>query len=158
MISRLYGESYFLRAYYYLYLLRHFGGVILLEEPVIEANGEQRSTIHETLEFILDDLDQAIDRLPKRSEYASRDLGRTTKGATKCAAESLKARVLMYQAGVDAEATDVTAIWQEVYDLTNEVINSGEYSLVTTLERCSKRRTLILLNQSLRFKLLIMVF
>ncbi len=126
MIDRLYGESYFLRAYYYLYLLRHFGGSILLTEPVIAANGETRSSLHETIEFILADLDLAIERLPKRSEYASSDLGRATKGA----AQSLKARVLMYQAGVDAEVTDVDSIWQEVYDLTNEVINSNEYSLV----------------------------
>lgn len=125
--TRLNGEAYFLRAYYYLYLLRFFGGVPLLSEPVIEASNDiQRASVHETIEFILADLDVAIASLPKRSEYASTDLGRATKGA----AQALKSRVLLYQAGVDAEVSNTNAIWQEIYDLTDEIITSGEYSLV----------------------------
>lgn len=122
---RLLGESYFLRAYYYLYLLKHYGGVPLFSEPQ-KTGGAVRASIHETIEFILADLDYAIDNLPKRSEYSSTDLGRATKGA----AQALKARVLLYQAGIDGEVSDTKSIWQEAYNLTNDVITSGEYTLV----------------------------
>lgn len=123
--DRLLGESYFLRAYHYIYLMRHFGGVPLFEQPLNPADfGKvQRASLHETFEFINADLQKAITLLPEKSAYPLSDLGRATKGA----ARAFLAKSLMYQIGVDNEGTRT---WREVYDLTSAIVNSGEYSLV----------------------------
>ncbi len=123
--SRLLGESYFLRAYHYIYLLRHFGGVPLFSEPLNPSDfgKSARATLHETFEFINADLQRAIELLPERSEYTVSDMGRATKGA----ARAFLAKSLMYQIGVDAESEHT---WNDVYNLTLSIINSGEYSLV----------------------------
>jgi hypothetical protein len=124
--NRLLGESYFLRAYYYIYLLHHFGGVPLFTAPLnpSEFGKVGRASIHETLEFINADLNKAIELLPEKSGYASTDVGRATKGAAK----AFLAKSLMYQIGIDTENTHT---WQEVFDITASIINSGEYSLVS---------------------------
>lgn len=72
MKSRLLGESYFLRAYYYIYLLHHFGGVPLFSAPLnpSEFGKVGRSSIHDTFEFINADLNKAIELLPEKSGYA----------------------------------------------------------------------------------------
>ncbi|MCD8194469.1 MAG: RagB/SusD family nutrient uptake outer membrane protein [Tannerellaceae bacterium] len=123
--NRLLGESYFLRAWHYFYLLQHFGGVPLFEEPLKPSDfgAATRASIHETFEFIIADLEEAIRLLPEKSEYARIDAGRATKGASR----TLLARILMYQQGIDAESNRT---WEEVYRQTSAVINSGEYALV----------------------------
>lgn len=126
--NRLLGEAYFLRGYYYFYLLRHFGGVPLFEFPIptSEYGHVERASLHDTFEFIISDFTKAIEYLPKKSEYSDIDLGRATQGA----AYAFKARVLMYQAGIDAQVSDEKKVWEEVYKCTNAVISSGEYALV----------------------------
>lgn len=122
--KRLLGEAYFLRGYHYFYLLKHFGGVPLFEEPVQPSQYGKvpRATLHETFAQAERDFRKAIELLPERSGYASTDLGRATRGA----ARGYLARMLMYQLGVDAEC-DKT--WQDVYDQTWQIIESNEYQL-----------------------------
>lgn len=124
--NRLLGESYFLRAYHYIYLLHHFGGVPLFSAPVQPSDfgTAKRASLHETFEFINEDLKKAIELLPEKSKYAAADLGRATKGA----ARAFYAKSLMYQIGIDNESEHT---WSEVYDQTGEIIKSGEYSLVS---------------------------
>ncbi len=60
--NRLLGEAYFMRGYYYTQLMRQFGGVVLLTEPLTldsEANNP-RGTFEETMDLIISDLDRAI--------------------------------------------------------------------------------------------------
>jgi hypothetical protein len=123
--NRLLGESYFLRAYHYIYLLRHFGGVPLFSAPLNPSDFGKaaRATLHETFEFINADLRRAIELLPERSEYAVTDMGRATKGA----ARAFLAKSMMYQIGIDDECEHT---WEDVYALTSAIITSGEYSLV----------------------------
>ena len=66
----------------------------------------------------------AITRLPLKSEYAAADMGRATKGA----AQGYLARTYLYQIGMDKENT--LATYQLVYDLTSEIMASGQYSLM----------------------------
>jgi starch-binding outer membrane protein, SusD/RagB family len=122
--SRLLGEAYFLRAYSYFYLVRVFGGVPLFTEPVkpSEYKETERASIADVYRLIEDDLVEAMERLPEKSEYDDADLGRATKGA----ARAYLARAIMYQIGMD-NSNDHT--WQEVFDLTRDIINSGEYEL-----------------------------
>ncbi len=123
--SRLKGEALFLRAYFYFYLVRTFGGVPLFEQAVLptDAANVKRSSIAETYAFIEKDLKAAAGLLPEKDAYGASDLGRATKGA----ANAYLARVIMYQLGTDNTNKHT---WQEVYDLTSTVISSGKYSLL----------------------------
>ncbi len=122
--TRLLGEAHFLRGYSYLNLVIKFGGLPLMEEPLAPSEWRQvnKASIAETYAFIQNDLRQAIEMLPQRSEFAASDLGRATQGA----ARAFLARAYMYQLGTD-NTNGVT--WQDVHDQASAIISSGEYSL-----------------------------
>lgn len=124
--NRLYGEALFLRAYFNWYLVRAFGPIPLFTASVKPSDFGKigRSSVNAVYSQIASDLYQAIELLPERSQYASNEMGRATKGA----ARGLLARVFMYQIGTDPDNTSVN--WQNVYDLTSDVIASGEYKLL----------------------------
>lgn len=64
-VNKLLGEAYFMRGYYYTQLMRQFGGVVLLTEPLTlesEANNP-RATFEATVNQIVSDLDRAIQLL-----------------------------------------------------------------------------------------------
>ncbi|EIJ39992.1 RagB/SusD family nutrient uptake outer membrane protein [Galbibacter orientalis] len=113
--NRLIGEAKFLRALNYFWLVRSFGDVTIqgVSEP------SERAPKEEVYAYIEQDLKDAIDALPKKSEYASKDLGRATKGA----AQALLSKVFLYEEK-----------WDEAQTYAEMVINSGEYSLEPNYE------------------------
>lgn len=114
--TRLIGESKFLRAFYYFNMVRWFGGLPLITRALnpSEYYTQSRATEQEVYNLIIQDLKDAIEALPEKSQYSPNDLGRATKGAAK----GLLAKVyLTIQDYANAE----------VYAL--EVINSGQYAL-----------------------------
>ena len=122
--NRLIGEIKFLRALWYFDLVRCYGGVpIVTDESNVDlANDEQvnalaytRKTKQETYTQIENDLLDAIERLPLKSQYSSADLGRVTKGA----AQALLAKAYLYEEK-----------WQESFDMSGEVISSNQYALL----------------------------
>lgn len=123
--DRLIGEASFMRAYFYWYLVRAYGGVPLFTSPVKPSDfGKvKRATLNECYTQIAADLTKAIELLPEKGTIPVAETGRVSKGA----ARALLARIYMYQIGTDI-ANKTT--WQQVYDQTNAVINSGEYSLM----------------------------
>jgi hypothetical protein len=88
-------EAYFIRAFDYVNLMRSYGGLVLVDQP-FELDQDflsvTRSSLDETLDFILADLDKAIAGLPTK---ANMEQGRATKGA----AAALKSRVLSWSTG-----------------------------------------------------------
>lgn len=113
--NRLLGEARFLRAYFYFFLVRTYGGVPIIERPLNPDEYQQsRNTREEVYEFIKADLQFALDHLPLKSEYVPEDMGRATKGA----AQAYLAKVNLFQND-----------FQGAYDNAVAVINSGEYSL-----------------------------
>lgn len=116
MSQRLIGENKFLRAYFYFFLVRAYGGVPLLLENLDASDSFQvpRSSKEEIYSQIEKDLTEAISALPLKSEYAASDLGRATKGA----AQALLAKVHLFQDE-----------YEDAGQMANAVINSGEYSL-----------------------------
>ena len=124
--TRLEGEAYFIRGYFYFYLVKVYGGVPLLTEPLTpsEFGTLQRASYHETFEQAIADFKAAIDRLPEKSGYDSSEKGRATKGA----ARTYLARTLMYQIGMDSESA---TSWDDVFQQTSAVISSNEYQLVS---------------------------
>lgn len=136
LAPRMIGEAKFLRAMAYTRLVPLFGGVplITIDLGVDELN-QTRATVAEVYALIKQDLDDAIAVLPKRSQYQGADLGRATKGA----ARTLKAWALMLEStsayntivgAATGHTPNTNEIWDEVYNQTTAIINSGEYSLV----------------------------
>jgi hypothetical protein len=111
--ARLLGENRFLRAYYYFFLVRAFGGVPLITSPLSPSEFiQQRATEEEVYELIEEDLTAAIAALPL--DYTGADIGRATKGA----AGALLAEAHLYQEE-----------FEDAFLEAQTVINSGEYSL-----------------------------
>lgn len=118
--DRFIAEARFLRAYFYSIIVRGYGALPKVTEidPPLDLG---RAPVDELLsEIIYPDLEFAAATLPKRSEYPSEDLGRATQGT----AQALLARVKLYF----GEFTDVE-------NLTREIIQSNEYSLVPEFDR-----------------------
>lgn len=115
--GRLVGEAKFLRAYAYFRLVQWFGELPIITRPLSEDEyfTQERRPVAEVYNLIEQDLLDAIGALPEKSEYASTDLGRATKGA----ARGILAKLYMLKKDY-ANA--------EKYCL--EVINSNEYSLL----------------------------
>jgi len=113
--ARLVGECKVFRAYFYLNLVRWFGDIPLITKPLDPSEYKQeRQPVADVYAQIEQDLKDAIEVLPEKSQYASADLGRVTKGA----ARALLARAYLAQG--DFPNTEKYAL---------EVINSGQYSL-----------------------------
>jgi tetratricopeptide (TPR) repeat protein len=113
----LYGEVYFLRAYYYFELVRFFGDVPLFTEKrltVSDSRSLQRSPKAEVYEQIEKDLNAAITALPATNPQKGR--------ITKYAAQALLGKVLLYQGKFDAAATSL------------ESVIAGPFSLVPDFE------------------------
>lgn len=77
------GEAYFLRAHYYFILVRLYGGVPLRLEPFNpgESTAIARNTLEETYTQIMNDCQNAIDLLPTKASYDSKNVGRACKEA-----------------------------------------------------------------------------
>ncbi len=111
--NRLIGEAKFLRALHYFWLVRMFGDVPI-QDLVDSGSWITRRPKAEVYAYIEKDLLDAIQVLPNKSEYASADLGRATKGA----AQGLLAKVYLYEEK-----------WQLAYDMAGNVMTSGQYGL-----------------------------
>jgi hypothetical protein len=138
------GEAYFVRAFDYSSLLMVYGGAVLSDQPYKldgDFSGQKRSTIKETLDFILKDIQSSIDNLP-----ATMDQGR----ATQASAAALKSRVLLFCASkltnggwteqasntlINFPAGSQAALLQQARDAAKDVIDGkyGSFSLVGTL-------------------------
>lgn len=144
-------EARFVRAYYYFGMVRTYGGVPIVTEPLDDkydggANEGlyiPRSTEKETWDFVLSELTEVATLLPEsRTDGAYR--------ATKWSALGLKSRVALYAASVSKywknaeiessyeavaqklaymEASYADAYYQQCIDASEEIINSGKFSL-----------------------------
>ncbi len=101
--DRLMGEAHFLRGYYYHQLARFYGGVPLIAEPygLNEDYSIARGTWEETVNFIVSDLDQAATLLNGKPTARGR--------ASVLTAQALKARVLLYAASDEHDASKLSA-------------------------------------------------
>jgi starch-binding outer membrane protein, SusD/RagB family len=110
--NRILGEAHFLRGMYYFILVRYFGDIPLILEPMAPGGDLRPFRTDKALVYdqIKEDLGNAIDLLPAKSAYSSNDLGRATTGA----ATGLLAKVHLTLGEYD-----------EVVTLTNEVTALG---------------------------------
>ncbi|KAA2240754.1 RagB/SusD family nutrient uptake outer membrane protein [Chitinophaga agrisoli] len=129
-IDRWVGEALFFRAYHYWNLVKTFGGVPKIE-TVLEVNSPElytpRSSQAEIIDFILTDLDNAVDKVPPQSGLTGDELGRVTRGAVL----ALKARAALYM-GTWAKyhgQGDANKYLDQAIDAADKAISSGEYAL-----------------------------
>lgn len=115
--NRLVGEAKFMRAFEYFELAYNFGGLPLVTGMLMpaEVQGIERASLADTYALIEQDLKDAIEVLPLRSQYSDSDMGRITKGA----AQGMLGKVYLAQ-GKYAEAATVL----------KAVIDSKEYRLL----------------------------
>lgn len=149
---KLKSEAHFVRAYIYFGLAKRYGGVPLIDYvqdgdyvpgTANEALYVPRNTEKETWNFILDELDLAIENLPE-----SVSSGDGVYRATRWAALALKSRAALHAASVakfwdraplsgDAvnqslakmESSDAAAFYQECIDASDELIANGGFTL-----------------------------
>lgn len=81
--NRILGEAKFLRALYYFDLVRLFGDVPLITEPVVAGDDlrpfrTDKAIVYDT---IIQDLTDAMNLLPLKSSYSGADVGRASKGS-----------------------------------------------------------------------------
>ena len=145
------GEALFIRAYCYFGMVRRYGGVPIVTEPLDQYydGGEnaglyvKRSTEKETWDFVISELDKAAELLPEeRNDGAYR--------ATKWAALGLQSRVALYAASVSMywgkeaissdykavkekltymEASYAPAYYAKCIEACDKIMNSGKFSL-----------------------------
>lgn len=80
--TRMTGEAYFFRAYYYYLLWQRFGGSLLIDhviDPLKNPEKTPRASYQEMVDFIVKDAEAAANILPVA--YDAADIGRVTKGA-----------------------------------------------------------------------------
>lgn len=118
-------EAKFLRAYSYFRLVRAFGDVPLRLHVPKDASefNIPRTPKEQVWAAIEQDLTDAAAGLP--ASYTGADIGRATKGA----ALALHAKAAMYQTVSDPSR------WNDVKTYTDQVISSGEYSLLPNFEK-----------------------
>ncbi len=124
----LYGEIYFLRAYYYFHLVRFFGDVPMFVDKrlsLTESRSLQKSPKADVYAQIEKDLRAAIDVLPAVPVQVEK--GR----ATKYAAQALLGKVLLYQEKFDEAATVLESVitanaFMLVADMKSIFLKSGE--------------------------------
>jgi hypothetical protein len=122
----LYGEVYFLRAYYYFHLVKFFGDVPLFTTKRLslsESATLQRSSKADVYKQIETDLSAAIAALPAVQAQKGR--------ITKYAAQALLGKVLLYQKKYDAAAPVLESVitsnaFSLVSDFSSIFLESGE--------------------------------
>lgn len=116
--SRLLGEAYFLRAYYYFDLVNNFGDVPIITKPLKTFNEayEVARTVPQSQAWALinDDLSKAKTALPATKFSSTAEKWRVSKGAV----VALQAKVALYNQK-----------WTEVIALVTELEGMGMYTL-----------------------------
>lgn len=127
---RLIAEARFLRAYIYFELIKRFGGMPILTdvyglEDAINGNVNlQRKSFDECVNFIDNELKEAIPDLPEKYAANDANFGRATKDVCR----ALRSRLWLYAASPLWNPTHDNTKWQKAADAAYELLNRG-YSL-----------------------------
>lgn len=131
---RLKGEVYFLRAFYYMELMRYFGKVPLTDSvfAVNEDFNLPRKSLDSVVTYVIADLDSAMANLPDDYDNYPNFLGR----ATKPIAMAYKARLLLYYASPLFNPENKVERWKAAADLLGSFITAygAEYGLETAIQ------------------------
>lgn len=114
--KQLIAEARFVRGYFYFELVKTFGSVPLVDHVLSPSEYQQPlADINDLWAFIENDFQQASQVLPSRTQQDPENVGRATRGA----ALAFLAKAYIYQKK-----------WSEAKQVTDQIINSGEYALM----------------------------
>ena len=127
------GQAYFWRAFAYWTVVKHMGGVPIIDkvqDPIVGDGTKEsiiipRSTTKECIDFICNDFQTAADYLPVAWNNQAADYGRITKGA----ALAFKGRTRLLYASPLFNRQDKIDRWQLAYDANKEAKEMLSYSL-----------------------------
>ncbi|WP_184548820.1 RagB/SusD family nutrient uptake outer membrane protein [Mucilaginibacter sp. FT3.2] len=125
------GEVLFLKAFFYLELVKRYGGVPIIEQPLDYSNAStwqniKRNSVDEVIQYIASLCDKAGAIIPADlSSYSWYDDGRVTQGAIR----ALKAKALLYGASPLFKDAGSTTTWAQAAKASHDVIALGKYSL-----------------------------
>lgn len=124
-VGYLRAEAHVLKAYYYFELIKRYGGVPLYKAAHNEKTSLPRASYDEVVDYIVSEIDYALDSLTTDWTADESNDGRFTKGA----AMALKSRVLLYAASpLNSEEGDVQ-LWIDAAQAAHDVIALNMYSL-----------------------------
>ncbi len=110
-------QGKFFRAFYYFELAKFFGGVPIIKVPLDRNNDEElfypRNTYEECIDFIIEDIEDAIHLLPVTWDASNKD--RFSKGA----ALAFKSQVELF-----------ASRWGDCVNTCQSIFDLGKYSLV----------------------------
>lgn len=132
------GQALFMRAYTYFDMVRYHGGVPYIKVPQDRYEDDlyvRRNSTRECFEFILQDLDEAIARLPQRIAPTSADYGKIDGNF----ALAFKAKVLLHMASPQFNPGNPwdNNYWAQAYEVNKqayESLKSQGYRLVDNYE------------------------
>jgi starch-binding outer membrane protein, SusD/RagB family len=126
-VDQLMGQAKFIRAWNYFMLVRMFGDLPLLTEDSEDPTTTliKRSPISDVYALIISDFTEATEKLPRQWDAFP---GRPTSGAAK----GLLAKVYLTMA--TAPMNDASN-YAKAADYANQVIQEGDYSLVTDINK-----------------------
>ncbi len=111
-------QARFLRAWHYFKMVVYHGGVPIIKKPqnLDDDLYVSRNSTKATFDFIISDLDYAIENLPDR--YVGSELGRIDKSISK----AFKGRVLLYEASPQFNPGNPyeNSFWSEAYIVNKE--------------------------------------
>lgn len=124
--ERMIAEARFIRAFIYFKLATTFGGVPIITDVYHLGDNVQltRNSFDEVVEFIEDELDDAMPDLEQSYPASSPNYGR----ATRDAAQALLSRLFLYAASPLHNPTNDLTKWQKAADETEPLLTAG-YSL-----------------------------
>ncbi|HVW60508.1 MAG TPA: RagB/SusD family nutrient uptake outer membrane protein [Puia sp.] len=128
--SRMKGEGYFLRAYFYAELYKRYGAVPLITRvlSISDDLNIPRNTDDETVAFIVASCDSAVTLLP--ASYPPNNLGRATSGA----AMMLKARTQLFAASLLHNPSNDPQKWRNAAASARAVMDLNIYHLADSFK------------------------
>ena len=119
--NTLLGETYFMRAFMYYWMVVYHGGVPYITIPQDKDTDDlyvSRNTSAECFQYMVDDLDNAIALLPEKIDGTSDDYGRIDQ----CFAKAWKAKTLLLKASPQFNPNNMydNSYWSEAYDAAKE--------------------------------------
>lgn len=144
--ARLIAEAKYLRAFFYVALIRFYGGVQIMPNETLNVEDvliSKRNTYKECVDYVVKELDEAAKGLPSALAQDASEYGHATRGA----ALALKARILLTAASplfngsshssntavlpyITYSATYNSELWQKAADAMKAVIDLNDYALV----------------------------
>lgn len=114
--NSLLGEVYFMRAYVYMQMVIHHGGVPYITIPQDKDKDDlyvKRTPTAECFGLMIDDIDKAISNLPEKNLASSANYGRIDQ----CFAKAYKAKILLYKASPQFNPKNpyTNKYWEEAY-------------------------------------------